>query len=111
WGAPGTDPGDVEPPPHPDEAAQDRPTVCWHDHVKTATTASLVAALPTSGDEPLRAWAALGSPCASVYLPLFPPDAVPGALAAPATWARFARLRDRVEADPACLAAVRAVVG
>ena len=58
---------------------------------------------------PRRAWACLGSPCTGVYVPFFPPT-VPTALGDPARWQRFARLRDRVEADPDALAAVRAVL-
>src|SRR5262249_23566342 len=57
-------------------------------------------------DRPIRGWACLGSPCASVYVPFFPP-AVPGVLRDPAQWERFARLRERVETDPDGLTAVR----
>jgi hypothetical protein len=57
-------------------------------------------------DAPPRAWACLGSPCASVYVPFFPPS-VPVILSDPRQWKRFARLRDRVESDPEALAAVR----
>jgi hypothetical protein len=76
-----------------------------------ATAASMVAELPVAADEPARAWIALGNPCSSVYVPVFPPDDVPAPLADPATWARFAALRDRVERDPDALAEVRAVLG
>jgi hypothetical protein len=72
-----------------------------------ATTASMVVDLRTDGAP--RAWACLGSPCASVYVPFFPP-AVPTALGDPARWHRFAVLRDRVEADPGALATVRGVL-
>ena len=50
------------------------------DYVE-ATTASMVAELPADREAPLRAWVALGSPCASVYVPVFPPAGVPAALA------------------------------
>jgi hypothetical protein len=70
----------------------------------------MVAELPEDPEAPVRAWLALGSPCASVYVPAFPPS-VPSALGAPVTWARFARLRDRVEADADALPAIRAVLG
>ena len=110
WGAPGDDPGDVEPLPSPEEAEQDRPTVCWHDYTTLATTASMVAELRRDPNT-TPAWVALGSPCASVYVPVFAPRAVPAALADPSTWQRFARLRDRVEADASGLQEVRAVLG
>ena len=73
-----------------------------------ATTASIVADLPSDPDAPLRAWVALGSPCASVYVPVFPPFGVPAELGDTETWKRFAALRDRVEADPDALEPIRA---
>jgi hypothetical protein len=69
----------------------------------------MVAELPASTDEPLRAWVALGNPCASVDIPVFPPAHVPDALARPATWQRFRSLRDRVDADHGILRDVRTV--
>lgn len=111
WGAPGDDPGHVEPLPSPEEAEQDRPTVCWHDYTTLATTASMVAELRPRGEpSETPAWVALGSPCASVYVPVFAPHAVPAAFAAPATWLRFARLRDRVENEASALAEARSVL-
>ena len=95
WGAPGTDPADVEPPPPPGAPGWDGFTVCWHIRTVQSTTASVVAELGGA----VRVWAALGSPCASIYVPLYLPDAVPSAMADPATWRRFAALRDRVETD------------
>jgi dipeptidase len=109
WGAPGerTD-ADRESQGHPVPSyhdADDRHvTVCMHLRDDQATTASFVTELRT--DAPPRAWACLGSPCASVFVPFFPPD-VPAVLRDPAQWQRFAQLRDRVEADPRALAAVR----
>ncbi len=89
-------------------------SVCLHLTGVQATTASMVASLPRlpGPAQPVRAWVALGSPCASVFIPLFPfdpaaPDAavVPAELGRPETWARFAALRARLEAaraqDPA----------
>jgi hypothetical protein len=70
----------------------------------------MVAELPADAEAPMRAWVALGSPCVSVYVPVFPPALVPPELAAPSTWARFAALRDRVEADPDALAPTRAAL-
>ena len=49
--------------------------------------------------EPLRAWVAPGSPCVSVFVPVFPLDGVPPELGDPRTWRTFAALRDRVEDD------------
>lgn len=111
WGAPDADPLDVVPPPPPDAPGWDGFTVCWHMRGVISTTASMVADLGAHPAEPMRAWAALGSPCASVYIPLFPADGVPAALGSPTTWSRFARLRDRVEMHGDELSDVRAVLG
>jgi hypothetical protein len=73
-----------------------------------ATAASIVTELPRGEDDPMRAWVALGSPCASVYVPVFPTACVPPELARMDSWARFAALRARVEQDPGALADVRA---
>jgi secernin len=111
WGAPGTD-GAVEPPPSPDAPGWSGFTVCWHLRGILSTTASIVAELPADPGTAMRVWAALGSPCASVYVPIeVTPDGAPAAMGDPATWARFAALRDRVEDDPSALEAVRAVLG
>lgn len=109
WGAPGDDDSRVDPPPPyvlPDGTGV---SVCMHVRGFQNTTSSLIAALPAQRGTPLRAWVALGSPCASVYLPVFPPHAVARGLADPVAWARFAALRDRVEGDERALAEVRAV--
>ena len=82
-------------------------TVCMHLKDFQATTASFVTELRADG--PPRAWACLGSPCASVYLPVFPP-AIPDLLRDPAQWKRFARLRDAVETDAEALGRVRRVL-
>jgi hypothetical protein len=109
WGAPGSPDDDVEPPPVGVDADWHGVTVCMHVRGLMATTASMVAELPDD-DAPLRTWTCLGSPCASVYVPGFG-TAVAPELADAATWARFAFLRDRVEADGGALGAVRAVLG
>ena len=44
-----------------------------------------------------RAWVARGSPCVSVFVPVFPTAVVPPALGEEVTWWRFEALRDRVE--------------
>ena len=83
-------------------------TVCMHVRGVQATTGSMIAHLRSDG-APTRAWLALGSPCASVYIPAFLP-AIPVELGDEAQWHRFARLRDRVEADDDALTAVQAVL-
>ena len=61
-------------------------TVCMHDEA-VATTASMVARL--GGAEP-RGWFLLGSPCRSVYVPLWPGRPI----GEPPAWERFAALAD-----------------
>jgi hypothetical protein len=62
-------------------------TVCMHVPGVEATTASMIAELP-SGPRPL-VHVLLGSPCTSVYVPLF----VGRPLGDPVDWERFAALR------------------
>jgi secernin len=107
WGAPGASDDHVLPPPVDLGADWEGVTVCMHVRDYQATTASMVAELPADRAAPARAWACLGSPCASVYVPCVPP-AVPHEMRDAAQWERFARLRDRVEADGGALAEVRA---
>ena len=110
WGAPGADPNDIVTPPEVGAPGWDGFTVCWHIRTVQSTTSAMVAELSIDDEVPLRAWFALGSPCASVFMPAFPPDA-PDALAKPDTWQRFAELRDRVESDGEALRDIRAVLG
>jgi dipeptidase len=111
WAAPDVD--DDASTGHPVPTLLDAPTeaervsVCMHVRGYQATTASIVVDLRADG--PPRAWACLGSPCASVYVPFFPPD-VPVVLRDPAQWQRFSGLRERVETDPEGLTAVRSVL-
>ncbi len=110
WGAPGA-PGAISlPPPYvlPDGTGV---SVCLHIRGFQNTTSSMVAELPADPGAPLRAWVAPGSPCVSVYVPVFPPAAVPAALGDPAIWHAFARLRDMVEADGDALGRIRSVFG
>jgi hypothetical protein len=111
WGAPGADAHDVSPPPETVGDDFAGVTVCMHVRDYQVTTASMIAELAADGgpERPLRAWACLGSPCASVYVPLFPP-AVPAEMADERQWQRFARLRERVERDAAELAGIRQVL-
>ena len=97
WGAPGSDPSDVDPLPVGVDADWRGVTVCMHVRDYQATTASMIAELAPGA--PARLWACVGSPCVGVYVPVFASH-VPPELADPATWHRFAQLRDRVERDP-----------
>jgi secernin len=110
WGAPGGDPAAVSPPPTDMQDDWSGVTVCMHVRGAQVTNASIVAELPGDRSAPLRAWIALGSPCVSVYVPAFPPACVAPELADPASWARFAALRDRVERDGDQLGEIRAVL-
>jgi secernin len=110
WGAPASDPADVSPPPTDVHEDWSGVTVCMHVRGYQVTNASIVAELPAGEDMPTRAWVALGSPCASVYVPVFPPAGIPTELGDPDSWARFARLRERVERDGDELDEVRRVL-
>ena len=109
WGAPG---GSASTSPVPTEVDADwnGVTVCMHVGDYQATTAAIVASLPVDPGAPARAWVALGSPCASVFVPVVPPFGVPDAFAETDTWTRFATLARRVERDPGALDRVRAVL-
>lgn len=112
WGRPGGDPADVSPVPAPGIGPDGTGvTVCMHVRDYQATAASMVAQLPADLAEPVRIWAALGSPCSSIYVPV-PGPGEPGvpALADPATWARFDALRLRTEREPHGLTEIRAVL-
>ncbi len=115
WGAPGADLDELSPLPTGVDADLHGFTVCFHVDapglVVETTTSSMVAELPADPGAPTRAWFALGTPCSSIFVPAFPPHHVATPLAEPATWHRFAALRDRVESDGAQLAEVRAVLG
>jgi secernin len=111
WGAPGTAASDWSPPPTELLADGTGVTVCMHVRGLSNTTSSIVAELPEDPARPLRAWAALGSPCCSLYVPVFPPLGVPPELGDPRTWAAFAALRDRVEADGDTLGPIREALG
>ncbi len=104
-GAPG-DPA-VDPLPSGDEPDYRGVTVCMHVRGFQATTASMVVELAADHDEPDRVWTALGSPCASVYVPGFPPHVAPE-LADAREWARFAALRDRAEHERCSIDEIRA---
>jgi secernin len=84
-------------------------SVCLHrPDFHAQTTASMIVDLRADGGR-TRAWACLGNPCVGVYLPMFPPAVVPE-LADEKQWQRFARLRDRMEAERDALERVRRVL-
>lgn len=109
WGAPGSDPGELTPPPASIGDDWTGIAVCMHIRDYINTTASMICELPVSPASPLRLWVALGSPCVSIYVPGFF-GAMSAALSDPAQWDRFRVLRDRVEADGAALAGIRAAL-
>jgi secernin len=111
WGAPGSDPAEVSLPPIDVHEDWSGVTVCMHVRDYQVTNASIVAELPADDGMPVRAWVALGSPCVSVYVPVFPPADVPSELGDPEAWARFARLRERVDRDSDELIEIRGVLG
>jgi dipeptidase len=55
-------------------------SVCMHAEPVGTTTASMIARLAPSPDEPLTYWASLGSPCLSAFIPLYVDADVPAAL-------------------------------
>lgn len=116
WGEPGST-GDPSPVPaelHDDWSGV---TVCMHVRDYQCTTASMVADLPADPNEPLRVWAALGTPCSSVYLPvgMLGDDAiVPPVLGDVDAWRSFSSLSSAVERPgeegSAALLAIRAAL-
>ncbi len=107
WGAPGR--GDTAELP-PSELGDDLSgiTVCMHIPGYQATTAAMICSIPAD-DNPIRIWGCLGSPCCGVYVPFVFPH-VPAVLSDLDTVARFADLRDMVEADHEVLHSVRQVL-
>lgn len=100
--------GPAVPEPETDPVTGAGVSVCMHIRDYQATAASMICELSANPRHPGRTWAALGSPCVSVYIPIG--KAPPSALADPSTWQRFDRLRRRVEADPSSLTDIRAVL-
>ena len=109
WGSPGMSVGDVHAPPESFAIDGTGVSVCMHLKGFQNTTSSMITLLPSDPATPVRVWVAPGQPCASVFLPVFPPNAVPAALGVPSVWTRFARLRDEVERDSQALSQIRAV--
>jgi secernin len=112
WGGPGDDPADVSPLPDPQLGPNaEGVTVCMHVRDFQTTAASMIVDLRDDAATALRAWVALGSPCCSVYLPIFPFENVPKPLGAERTWCRVDALRARAERDSEELKLIRAVLG
>jgi secernin len=114
WGAPGSA-GETSEPPTVLAADGTGVTICMHLRGFQATTSSIVAELPEDLDRPARVWAALGSPCASVYVPFIVPPVsyrepapVAGVLADDKTAHSFCDLRSAAEATPSELPRLRA---
>ena len=114
WGAPGRT-REVKDPPTELAADGTGVTICMHVRGFQATTASMVAELPADPDRAARVWAALGSPCASVYIPCIVPPVsyrgaapVAGALCDESVARRFADLRAVADEIPSRLSLVRA---
>jgi hypothetical protein len=89
-----------------------------HVRGRYVTAASMIAELPESiaGGAPLRVWVALGSPCASVFVPAFPrsvagpPPFVPFELSGEELWQAADAVRRHVEDDPEALSHVRSTL-
>lgn len=109
WGAPGAR-GPVVAPPGDVLADGTGVTICMHVRGYQATTSAMVAELDADPEAPRRAWVAPGSPCVSVFVPVFLPDGVPRQLADAELWWRLAALRDAVEREAGRLDEVRAAL-
>jgi secernin len=111
WGRPGQRDSPQAPPP---ELLADFSgiSVCMHIREYMATTSSMIVELPELTSRPARAWVAPGSPCVSVFVPVFPRETVDGAVASAlrdeSLWRAASALRERVERDPEAIAAIRA---
>ncbi len=106
WGMPGI-PGPVCEPPEAAFLDGRGVTIFMHVRGFQATTSSMVADLPEDPERPARVWAALASPCASVYVPfVVPPPAhrgpapLPTVLSDEKAATRFSELRQAVEDAP-----------
>lgn len=73
-------------------------SICMHLRNWEATTGAIVAELHQDPEVVPRAWVALGNPCVSIFVPVFPPDASPAVLADPRTWGAFDRLKRAADA-------------
>jgi secernin len=80
-------------------------SVCMHADPVGTTTASMIAQIPTAGDDLLVYWASLGSPCVSAFIPLYVDADIPAVLGRggerpdDSPWWLLKKLLARVEAD------------
>ncbi|MGD0946738.1 MAG: C69 family dipeptidase [Candidatus Binatia bacterium] len=80
-------------------------SVCMHAEPVGTTTASMIARIPTVSGEPPVYWASLGSPCVSLFIPLYVDADIPAVLSHggerpdDSPWWLFRRLLTQVEAD------------
>jgi secernin len=114
WGEPGTK-GPSLPLPQELRADFTGVSVCMHVRELSVTTSSLVCWLPSDPGDVVRAWVAPGSPCVSVYIPVFPPQkgragVLPLELSDRSLWSDVDSLRHRAEHDPDELSRVRLVL-
>jgi dipeptidase len=80
-------------------------TLCAHSAPVHVTTASLVTALPATCPGPWPVWISFGTPCTSIFLPVYLDGVLPASLArgghpTDGAWSRFQRLHDAVAVDP-----------
>ena len=100
WGPPGGDLTSVSAPPPATMPDGTGVSVCMHVRGYQATASSMIAELPSDPGRPARAWVAPGSPCVSVYVPVFPPAGGPGELGDAGGWKRFLARASKVEPTP-----------
>ena len=81
-------------------------TLCMHSEPVGTTTASLVAALPTDRDAPWPVWISFGTPCTSVFVPVYLDGVIPAAFARggaeaakDSAWWVFKQLQDAASSD------------
>ncbi len=94
--------------PGVDPSTEEYFSVCMHAGEIGQTTASMIVELGADEDELTTCWIALGNPCMSVYLPVFPEADIPQALltgekepSPDSAWFRFKRLSELVAKDGA----------
>ena len=108
WGAPGGPASGSSPVPTGVDEQWNGVTVCMHLRDYQATTASMVAELPADPDAHRARGSRSAVPARACTCRCSRPCGSRPSSVAPTTWLRFAGLRDRVEADPEALEAVRA---
>ncbi|MCL6104841.1 MAG: C69 family dipeptidase [Actinobacteria bacterium] len=110
WGNPMQEGENPAPPPALSLPDGTGVSICMHIRSYQATTAAMVAFLPSQNDQMPKAWVAMGSPCCSVFMPVLSTISIPDILTKESTWQRFDLLRQLVEDDPPSIERVRAVL-